>query len=193
MTMHHERQGSKEHRVNNRTVHRAVALTASSCGQAKLTARRTEAPLFDTADIVRDIIKQRGDGRTPLERQVVDLLKSMVAAGLTEHCAFDALYQLYGYLTIPGELEHELFIHRRWEGELVEAVPGVYVDMVKAEALYRRWCRTNGVNRASMARNAKVVDGRKQDAPCLVFVAGKLKLPTYVVAKAWKSRKKLTS
>jgi hypothetical protein len=88
--------------------------------------------MFDTVDAVRDLLKQRSDCRTPLERQVVDLLKAMIVAGLTEHRAFDALYELHGYLTVPGELEHELFIHRRWEGELVEAVPGVYVDMVKA-------------------------------------------------------------
>lgn len=137
--------------------------------------------MLDTVDLVRDLIKRGGD-RTPLERQVVDLLKSMIAAGLTQHRAFDALYELHGCLTISDELEAELRQHRIWEGELVDGV-----DMTKAEALYRQWCQTKGVKRASMSRGN---GPDKKDAPCLVYVARRLGLPTYAVAKAWRSRKK---
>lgn len=96
--------------------------------------------MIDTIDFVRDIIKQRSDSRTPMERQVVDLLRTMIHARLTEHPAFDALYQLYGYLTVPGELECELRQHRTWEGELVDGI-----DMAAADKHYRHWCKLRGV------------------------------------------------
>ncbi len=147
--------------------------------------------MLDTVDLVRELIARR-DYRTPIERQVVDLLKAMIASGLTEHHAFDALYELHGYLTMPGEIESELHLHRIWEGELVEGAPGRWVDMVEAQRLYRHWCKLHGVKRASMARNSKVVDGKKQDCPCLVYVSRRLKQPSYVVAEAWRGRKKLT-
>lgn len=140
--------------------------------------------MLDTIDFVRDIIKQRSDSRTPLERQVVDLLRTMIHARLTEHPAFDALYQLYGYLTVPGELERELRQHRTWEGELVDGI-----DMVAADKHYRHWCKLRGVERASMSRR----DGRKPDAPCLVYVASKLGVRPSRLHAAWQSRKKLTT
>ena len=119
-----------------------------------------------------------------LTKQLIDELKK---AGLTQHCAYDPLLWLYHDLLEQGrEKDQDKLLH------YLMGEPGPYVDMAKAEALYRRWCRTNGVKRASMSRNAKVLHGHKQDAPCLVFVAGKLKLPTYVVERAWRSRKKLT-
>lgn len=137
--------------------------------------------------IVEEVRKLRPDDFRPTEKLIVQLMQSMIARGLKDHPAFEELWCLLGELVPLDPDRDDLGRHMHH----VLRVPGPYVDMAKAEALYQRWCRTHGVTRASMSRNAKVMDGNKQDAPCLVFVAGKLGLPTYVVAKAWRSRKKL--
>lgn len=137
--------------------------------------------------IVEEVRKLRPGDFPPTEKLIVQLMQAMIARGLKDHPAFEELWCLLGELVPVDPDRDDLDRHMHY----VLGVPGPYVDMAKAEALYQRWCKLRGVKRASMSRNAKVVDGRKQDAPCLVFVAGKLKLPTYVVAKAWRSRKRL--
>lgn len=138
--------------------------------------------------IVDEVRKLRPDDFRPTEKLIVQLMKAMIAGGLEEHPAFEELWCLLGEL-VPVDPDRD-DLDRQMHRVLGS---GPYVDMAKAEALYQRWCKLQGVERASMSRNAKVIDGKRQDCPCLVFVAGKLKLPTYVVERAWRSRKKLTT
>lgn len=121
-----------------------------------------------------------------LEKLTRDLLNEMKKAGLAQHPAFEAVSWLQHDLLAESRPDELLLAHVHDGGKAKH-----YVDMAAARKYYARWCRNNPDMRPSMSRHAKVVDGKRQDHPCLVYVAGKLGQPTYIVARAW-SRKKLT-
>lgn len=121
-----------------------------------------------------------------LEKLTHDLLDEMKKAGLAQHPAFEAVTWLHHDLLAKARPDELLLAHVYTGGKAKH-----YVDMAAARKHFARWCRNNPDMRPSMSRNSKVVEGKRQDHPCLKYVAGKLGLPTYIVAKAW-SRKKLT-
>ena len=81
--------------------------------------------------IVEEVRKLRPDDFRPTEKLIVQLMQSMIARGLKDHPAFEELWCLLGELVPMPDQDLGRFMHHG---------PGPYVDMAKAEALYRRWC-----------------------------------------------------
>lgn len=94
--------------------------------------------------------------------QAMKFLDEMKKAGLTDHPAYDWVLALADDLAGDGGDQDERLHHYL-------GLPGPYVDMTKAEVLYRQWCQTKGIRQASMSRGN---GPDKKDAPCLVYVAG---------------------